>query len=180
MKNLLNFFFRHGKYKFALPVLAIGFALQGLLVVRYLPEFLTYSNGLKNPDQLFSYDFDYIMDLYQRLGEQGRKFYHEMLRVDFLYTLISGVGYSLLLAALMKNKKWYIILPLFLTIFDISENIAQIILMNSFPGITALGVTVSSTFSSIKMCGGLMCISLIVFFLIKNLVFWIKAKVLQP
>ena len=117
-----------------------------------------------------------ITSLYQIIGEQGRKLYFEMLSIDFLYTIISGIGFSLLLAALVKKRKWYIMLPLFLASSDICENISQIVLMNNFPKITTLGVFISSTFSSTKMLLSLISISLILFYLGRNLVLWIKKE----
>lgn len=174
MKKVVNFIYKNGKYKIAIPVLIVGFILQAILIIKYLPEFLNYSNNIKNPDQLFSYNLDYITNLYQILEEQGRKFYFEMLSIDFLYTIISGMGFSLLLAALVKKRKWYIVLPLFLSLSDICENISQIVLMNNFPEITTFGVFISSTFSTTKMLLSLMSVSLILFFLVKNLVQWIK------
>lgn len=174
MKKVVNFIYKSGKYKIAIPVLIVGFILQAILIIKYLPEFLNYSNNIKNPDQLFSYNLDYITNLYQILEEQGRKFYFEMLSIDFLYTIISGMGFSLLLAALVKKRKWYIVLPLFLSLSDICENISQIVLMNNFPEITTFGVFISSTFSTTKMLLSLMSVSLILFFLVKNLVQWIK------
>lgn len=176
MKKLVSFIFRNGKFKVAIPVLAIGFALQALLILDYLPEFLRYSDNFKNPDQFFTYNFEYIVDLYQKLGKEGRNFYIRMLRVDFFYTIISGIGYSLLLAALVKKEKWYIILPLLLTLSDVFENISQIFLMNNFPNISSFGVFISSTFSSIKMIGGAISLSLILFFIGKNIFNWVKTK----
>lgn len=176
MKKLIKFFFENGKYKIAFPTLAIGFALQALLIIYYLPEFLQYSDNLKNPDQLFNYNHEYIVNLYQKLGEEGRIFYIKMLWVDFLYTTISGVGYSLLLAALVKEEKWYIILPLFLMLADVFENISQLILMNNFPEISASGVFISSTFSFVKMIGGAISLSLILVFIGKNIFNWVKSK----
>jgi hypothetical protein len=99
-----------------------------------------------------------------------------MLGVDFFYTTISGVGYTLLLAALVKKEKWYIMLPLFLTLSDVFENISQIILMNNFPKISASGVIISSTFSSIKMIGGAISLLLILFFICKNIFNWVKNR----
>lgn len=172
----MSFFFKNGKYKIALPVLGFGFALQALLIIDYLPEFLQYSDNVKNPDQLFTYNYEYIVNLYQKLGEEGRNFYFKMLGVDFLYTTISGIGYSLLLAALVKKEKWYIMLPLFLTFSDVFENVSQIILMNNFPEISALRVTLSSAFSSIKMIGGATSLSIILFFIGRNIIDWVKNK----
>jgi hypothetical protein len=176
MKKLVSFFFKNGKLKIALPILAIGFALQALLIIDYLPEFLQYSDNLKNPDQFFTYNLEYLMNLYQKLGGEGRIFYIKMLGVDFFYTIISGVGYSLLLAALVKNKKWYTLLPLFFAFADVFENISQIVLLNNFPEISSFGVFISSTFSSVKMIGGGISLSLILFFIGKNIFNWVKSK----
>jgi len=176
VKKLTRFFFKNGNYKIALPVLAFGFALQALLILAYLPEFLHYSDNVKNPDQFFSYNYEYLVNLYQKLGEEGRNFYLKMLGVDFFYTTICGVGYSLLLAALVKKEKWYIILPLLLTLSDVFENISQIILMNNFPAISVLGVAISSAFSTIKMTGAAISLSLILFFISKNIIHWVKNK----
>lgn len=172
----MRFFFENGKFKIALPVFAVGLALQAVLILHYLPEFLRYSGNVKNPDQFFTYNFDYLVDLYQRLGEEGRKFYCKMLGVDFFYTTISGVGYSLLLAALIKKEKWYSILPLFFTLSDVFENISQLVLMSHFPTISPFGVAIASTFSSIKMAGGAISLSLILFFIGKNIVSWVKKE----
>lgn len=176
MEKIINLIFENGKYKIALSTLGIGFALQALLITYYLPEFLHYSGNIKKPDQLFTYNVDYVVYLYQKLGNEGRKFYIKMLIVDFFYTSIAGIAYSLLLATLVKKRKWYIILPLVLTISDIIENTFQIGLLNSFPKITSLGVALSSLFSSIKMIGGAIILSLLLFHISKNLLNWIKNK----
>ncbi len=168
MKKLLNFLFKKGKYKTAIPTLIVGFILQGILISKYLPEFLIYSSNIKNPDQLFSYDLEYLNTLYKTLGKEGRAFYAEMLGIDFLFTTISGLGYSLLLASLIKTRKWYILLPLILAISDILENVSQLFLMNIFPDANSFVVVLSSLFSSIKMTLSLICIALILFYIAKG------------
>ena len=176
MNKVLSFLFKNGRYKIAIPILIVGFILQGILIGKYLPESLLFSDNIKNPDQLFSYDLAYLKSLYQALGKDGRAFYVEMLGVDFLYAIISGIGYSLLLASLIKKEKWYIMLPLLLAISDILENISQLILMRFFPKIPAFGVLTASLFSSIKMMLSLVCILLILFFIIKHIFNWVTIK----
>lgn len=176
MQKVIHILSRNGKYKIAIPVLIVGVILQAILIAKYLPEFLSYSNGMKNPDQLFTYDFDFIKDLYQTLGEDGRKYYGKMLNIDFLYSIVSGIGYSLLLSAIVKQKKWYITLPLFLMFSDILENISQLVLMYNFPNINSFSVNISSMFSTVKMLLSLICVSLILFFLAKNILAWLKNR----
>ncbi|MBM1106381.1 hypothetical protein JQC67_09555 [Aurantibacter crassamenti] len=176
MKKILHVLYKKGQYKIAFPIIILGFVLQAILILKYLPEFLSYSNGVKNPDQLFSYNFEYLSNLYQQLGEEGRAFYSEMLGVDFLYTTISGIGYCLLLAALVKKVKWYIILPLFLAISDVFENISQLLLMSLFPKISTSEVSIASIFTSTKMTLSIICVVLILFFIVKNVFNWIKTR----
>jgi hypothetical protein len=169
MNKLLDWLSRNGQYKIAIAVLLPGFLLQALLIGKYLPEFLSFSGGIKNPDQLFAYDWAFLTHLYQTLGAEGRRLYAEMLGVDFLYTLLANTGYALLLAALVSKRTWYIILPLVVMLSDILENIAQLILMNRFPNINAVGVGLSSFFSTAKMVLSLICVVLILFFVVKRL-----------
>lgn len=177
MKKLLNFLYKNGKYKTAIPTLIVGFILQGILISKYLPEFLIYSNNIKNPDQLFFYDLEYLKTLYQALGKEGRAFYAEMLGIDFLFTTISGFGYCLLLATLIKKRKWYIMIPLLLAISDVLENVSQLFLMNIFPDINSFVGVLSSLFSSIKMTFSIICIALILFFIAKNIYLWARTKI---
>ena len=170
MNKVLGFVFRNGRYNTAIPTLIISFILQGILIYKYLPQFLVFSESLKNPDQLFVYDSEYLSRLYQVLGKEGRRFYAEMLKIDFLYAAVSGIGYSLLLAALVKKAQWFIMLPLLMAITDILENISQLLLMQRYPNLHALGVVISSVFSSSKMVLGIICISLLLFFITKNIV----------
>ena len=174
MESVIEFLHQNGKYKFALPILLVGFGLQYVLISVYLPEFLSYSGGLKNPDQLFSYDLDYLSNLYETLGTKGQEFYKGMLYMDFGYTSISAFGYALLLAALSKQRKWFILLPIGLALFDISENICQLILMNQWPTISQLTAAISSVFTSLKMVLSMASVPLILFFIIRNLISWIK------
>lgn len=176
MKAFKQFVFRYGKYQYALPVMMIGFALQAVLIFKYLPRFLAYSGGIKNPDQLFSYDFKYLSNLYQALGEKGRNYYAQMLGVDFFYTSISAFGFAFLLAALVKKEQWVILLPFCPALVDVGENIGQLVLMGYFPNISSSGAMLASGLSSIKMLLGLISMALILFYVIKNLIFWLMKK----
>lgn len=174
MKSLITLLHENGKYKFAIFFLVIGFGLQYLLIAHFLPEFLNQSRGLKNPDQLFSYRLDYLYNLYKTLGTEGRKLYAKMLYVDFGYTIIAALGYSLLLAALSKQRKWFILLPLILALFDIAENIFQFVLMNQFPNLTPIVTILASISTSTKMILGITSILLIVYYSLYNIIRWIR------
>ena len=172
MKKIISFVHKYGRYKLAIPILVVGFCLQYVLISYFLPEFLSYSGGLKNPDQLFSYELEYLDDLYRNLGTKGRRFYVKMLYVDFGYTAISALGYSLLLAALSKQRKGFILLPLLLVLFDMFENILHLVLMDQYPKLSLLVITTASTATSIKMIAGLISVLLILFYCVQNVFQW--------
>ena len=176
MKKVVRLVFKYGKYTPALSFLAISFGLQALLILQFLPQFLSYSGGLKNPDQLFSYSPSYIENLYQALGTEGREFYHLMLLVDFPYTLSAAIGYSLLLAALVKKEVCFIALPLLLGGLDLGENLCQMALMSQFPSVSPFLVDVSSTFSGLKLSLSIVCLLLILFYAVKRVYGWLLER----
>ncbi|WNJ18269.1 hypothetical protein [Pontibacter sp. G13] len=175
MKKLITFLHENGTYAVAISTLAVGFCIQYVLIAHFLPAFLDHAGGLKNPDQLLSYSAAYLEELYGMLGVEGRAFYAQMLSVDFGYATISGVGYSLLLAALSKQRKWFILLPLMTTLFDVAENTLQLILMRQYPMLSPTGVTVASVLTSAKMITGMVVLLLIMYWVGANVVRWARS-----
>jgi hypothetical protein len=157
------------KWQYLILFLAIAFCLQYILIAKLLPVFYIFSAGEKNPDQLFWYTGTYIEKLYRTLGENGRLFYRNMLLVDFLYAGFAAAGYSILLYFSSKNTKWTwaSFTPVAMTFFDYLENISQIILLNTYPGVNAVLVFLSSVFSMLKMCFGGIGICLMIIFLLR-------------
>lgn len=176
MKKLIDFIFKYGKFKYALSVLLIGIVFQIFIFSNFLPDFLIYSGGIKNPDQLFWYNYEYINNLYQKLGAKGLNAYASMLYIDFVYLSFSALGYSLLLSALVKRRVWYIAIPIFMAFFDIGENLFQLVLMNQFPSISSIGVQISSLFSSLKMLSAIIGVLLILIFLVRNILMLVNKK----
>lgn len=174
LKNILNLLDRYGKYRIAIPIILVGVILQRILVSIYLPNFLSFSDGLVNPDQLFSYDLSYLERLYQNLGEDGRKYYAEMLGIDFIFAFIMATGLSLLLSALNKTPKWYFLLPCLLALSDFSENASQLLLLNLYPKLNVLLSSFSSYASSMKMSLSLACLLLVTWHIFKRIMIWFR------
>lgn len=128
-----------------------AFGVQYFLIVEYLPNFLEFSQGSKNPDQLFSYDGMYLERLYQALGTPGRGYYRAMLQLDYLYMTLAGIGYALLIAKLERRGTFLIALPFLMGIFDLLENSCQLFLLYSYPSLPTAWVGLSSLASSLKM-----------------------------
>jgi hypothetical protein len=176
MKKLIDFIFKFGKFKYAFSFILIGIVVQIFIFSSFLPDFLIYSGGIKNPDQLFWYNYEYINNLYQKLGVNGLNAYASMLYIDFVYLSISALGYSLLLSTLVKKRVWFITIPMFMAFFDIGENLSQLVLMNQYPSISSIGVQISSLFTSLKMVSAIIGVLLILFFVLRNIVIWVNKK----
>jgi hypothetical protein len=154
------------KWPVMILCLAIAFLLQYVLIANFLPDFLNFSSGLKNPDQLSWYSDSWLQHLYLALGDEGRQLYQKMLFVDFFYATFAGIGYSMLLYFLTKNTKWkwISITPLIMTFFDYAENIIQILLLKSYPDLNATLALLSamSSFSKLAM-GGIGILFIVIF-----------------
>jgi|GEM_PF-4663440 len=145
-----------------------AFAVQYLLIAEYLPVFLDFSQGLMNPDQLFCYDSVYLEQLYRELGDPGRSHYKDMLRLDYLYMALAGIGYALLIAKLERKGTALIGLPLMMLIFDALENTLQIQLLNGYPSFPATWIELSSLASSLKMVMGLIAMLYLLLLIIRS------------
>lgn len=158
--------------------LLFSFILQYLLMTNYLNTFLDYSSGMKNPDQLFWYSDDWLKKLYASLGRTGRSFYIEMLLVDFLYILFSCIGYTMLLYLLTRDTVWSYtsILPVFVAVFDVTENAAQLILLSSYPQISTSWMLLSKVSSLFKLSLALVGFLLIAIFIFRNAVIKFKSR----
>lgn len=144
------------KWPFMILFLSIAFSLQYVLIAKFLPDFLNFSSGIQNPDQLFWYSSSWLQQLYLALGNGGRQFYQNMLFVDFFYATFAGIGYSMLLYFLIRNTNWtwISITPLIMTFFDYAENTIQILLLNSYPNMNDTLVLLAAVSSFLKFALG--------------------------
>ncbi len=170
------------KWQFMAAFLAVAFFLQYILIGKFLPEFYGFSEGIKNPDQLFWYTKDWLKRLYGVLGAEGRMFYQKMLLVDFFYAGFAAAGYAMLLFLLAKNTKWRwtFATPLVMTFFDYLENVSQIILLNMYPIVNSAMAFVSSVFSLLKMTFSFIGILLVVIFVLRLIILGIKRLRRKP
>jgi hypothetical protein len=160
---------RMSKWYYTLLFFFISFALQYVLVVKFLPAFLIYSSGIKNPDQLFWYSSEYLYSLYYTLGIAGRDLYLIMLTWDFAYALFTGLALIGLIYNLTKKSNWsrLCLLPMIAACFDLIENLCQIILLKIFPVGNSMIVFISSSSSLLKMVLMLACLTVAVIFSVR-------------
>jgi hypothetical protein len=124
-----------------------------------IPKTMEFSNGMKLLDMLpMGYDFNYVNQLFNTLGEIGRKTYlSNQIPVDMVYPLLFGISYCLVLAYFLNKLDklntvlaYLCLLPLLAGAMDYAENIGIIALLNSYPDINKNSVTITSSFSLLK------------------------------
>jgi hypothetical protein len=173
---LINAVSRISKWYHIVLFFSLSFWLQFKLVGDYLPLFLKYSQGIKNPDQLFWYSSEWLQALYQNLGSAGRSFYVEMLLLDFVYLSVTSLALLSLLYVLTRETRFTLLfwLPLIAAGADVLENLCQIILLNTFPEQINFFVTISSMGSLIKMLLMMVIIVAVLLMTGYRIFFWIK------
>ncbi|PCI01856.1 MAG: hypothetical protein COB81_06605 [Flavobacteriaceae bacterium] len=124
-----------------------------------IPKTLEFTPDFKLLDMMpLGYDLDFVKGLFDALGSKGRAVYlSHQLPVDFIYPLLFGIGYCLLMAYLLKKINKYssnffllCLLPLVVWIADYCENLSIIYMLNNYPTISESTVGMSSFFSLVK------------------------------
>jgi hypothetical protein len=104
------------------------------------------------------YDLDYVSELFNALGENGRLTYlNNQIPVDMIYPLLFGLSYCLLLGYFLKklNKlnspySFLSLLPIIAGIADYLENFGIISMLKNYPELKETTVYATNIFSVIK------------------------------
>ena len=169
MKRLTKFINRNISGKKVLGLFILTNAVYLFMLTVTIPKTMEFSNGMKLLDMMpAGYDLNYVNELFNSLGEIGRKTYlTNQIPVDMIYPLLFGLTYCLLLAYFLKklNKLnspfiYLCLIPIIAGIADYLENFGIIKMLKSYPGLTDISVKTTSSFSLIKS------ISTTVFFIV--------------
>ena len=169
MKRLTKFINRNISGKKVLGLFILTNAVYLFMLTVTIPKTMKFSNGMKLLDMMpAGYDLNYVSELFNSLGEIGRKTYlTNQIPVDMIYPLLFGLTYCLLLAYFLKklNKLnspfiYLCLIPIIAGIADYLENFGIIKMLKSYPGLTDISVKTTSSFSLIKS------ISTTVFFIV--------------
>ncbi len=143
----------------ALFFFVIAGMLYAFMLVVTIPEVMRFSGGTKILDMMpTGYDAAYVKQLFDALGIEGRQVYltHQH-PVDMIFPFFSAVGFSLVMAWILKklgklNSLWFILcyLPFFAGAFDYLENFGIISLLIRYPSISVGWVKIFNVFSILK------------------------------
>lgn len=154
------------------------------MLIVTIPNVMKYSGGMDLLDMMpGGYDPDYVMTLFNTLGDDGRNAYlYKQIPVDMVYPLLFAIGYSLLLGYLVnklgkfETKLYYLCyIPVFSGLFDYFENIGIIIMLKGYPDISAGLIQTTSIFSVCKSLSTTIFFTILIILLIILLIRKIKS-----
>lgn len=177
MQKIRTFINSHLTGKKVILLFVLTNLVYAIMLIITIPKTMKYSNGMKLLDMMpFGYNSEYIITLFESLGESGRQAYLKtQLPIDMIYPLLFGISYCLLIGYFLKklNKLnsvyfYLCILPIIAGIADYLENIGIITMLNSYPNLSLRSMQLTSAFTFVKG------ISTTIFFvsLIITLFFW--------
>jgi len=151
----------------------ISSSLYFLMLLVTIPHLHNITNGIKILDMMpAGYDFEYVKQLMEALGEDGRRYYQfRQIPIDLIFPFFFGISNCLIMAWVIDkfgknntNWLWVCYLPLFAGFFDYAENFSVISILNSYPDISSQMVRVANLFSVLK--SSLTTISLVILLII--------------
>ena len=177
MKKIL---LKFTQWKFIIPL----FLLSALFNFYLFPKHeVQYNNeSLKSLDIRTSYSKEDVMELFSKLGDEGRETYEFAISViDMIYPIVYGMLLILLLSKLIKNifreESNYIylsLLPILIMIFDYAENTNTLSMLSKFPEISDGSVAFGSLVSGVKWYS----VSVILILIITGFLYWIVKEIL--
>jgi hypothetical protein len=159
MKRLIKFINRNISGKKVLGLFILTNVVYTFMLAVTIPKTMGFSNGMKLLDMMpTGYDLNYVSQLFDALGETGRDTYlTNQLPVDMIYPLLFGLTYCLLSVYLLKkvNKlntpyTYICIIPIIAGIADYLENFGIIVMLKSYPDLTAVTAKTTNYFSLLK------------------------------
>lgn len=146
-----------GKKVLVFFLLSMTVYLAMLLVT--IPRIMTFSGGMNILDMMpAGYDAAYVNELFEKLGENGRKMYlFVQIPLDLIYPALYGIGFCLVLSWFLNkmgklhgNLVYFSLLPVVAGFFDYCENFGIIAMLQVWPTIPVTLVKVTNLFSVLK------------------------------
>ena len=156
LKQLIN---SQATGKKVLLLFVITNCIYAYMLLVSIPKTLVFAPDFKLLDMMpLGYDLDFVNGLFNALGIEGMAVYlYHQLPIDFVYPLLFGLGYCLLMAYFLKkinkfNGVFFVLclLPLLAGFADYCENINIIYMLNKYPSISQNSVDISSFCSVVK------------------------------
>ncbi len=159
MSRLIKFIESKNSGKIILGLFILTNIIYIYMLMVTIPKTMEFSNGMKLLDMMpTGYDWNYVNELFNTLGENGRKTYlTNQIPVDMLYPLLFGLSYCLIFAYFLKKLDklsssfiYLCLLPIIAGVADYLENFGIIKMLNNYPDLTETTVNTTNIFSVLK------------------------------
>lgn len=156
MKRIL---IKMSKWKVILPLFVLFLIFPAYLFPHYQGRMGQLAGQEVIPlDSRFSYNYDEVKNVFDRLGSEGRNTYRFVIaKVDMVFPIVYGALFILVLAWLLKKligkESGWILLALFPLIgilFEYLENFNTLSMLDRYPAITEEGVAWGSQVTRLK------------------------------
>jgi hypothetical protein len=140
-----------------------------------IPKTVAYAGGMALLDMMpRGYDFEYVNELFNKLGEEGREVYlYNQIPFDMIYPLLLGITYSLLIGYFLKKLNrlntplfYLCLIPIIAGIADYLENFGIINMLNTYPDLSVVQVSVTNFFTLVKSLSTTLFIVILIVILI--------------
>lgn len=135
--------------------------------------------GLEILDMKPFYNSEYIISLFEHLGQDGRDYYlYRQLPIDMVYPPLFAFTYWKILGYFVQKLdweklKWVSFLPILAAIFDYAENSCIGSMLCSFPSLSETVIQVVPFFSLLKTIFTMLYLTA---FLVLGVIFLVKRK----
>ena len=159
MKSIIHFLQERATGRTVLILVVVTLGVYGAILFYTMPSVLEHAPDMKLFDMSpGGYSLEYAGNLLDAIDADGRQTYLTLqLPVDFVYPGLAAVAYTLLLTWLFnkgfsqQSPVFYLALvPAVAGLFDYLENVGIIMMVTSFPNISAATVAFASMSSVIK------------------------------
>lgn len=144
---------------------------------------LEVTNGHGILDFEFGYSIETAYKILTNLGEEGREIYLErvipldlILPITYMLMLATWILFLLRHAYLSAKYQGLLIVPVSAMVFDWVENLSVVILLRSYPELSAGAVQAASTAGILKMCSIFASVGIIAILIIYNAIVRILRK----
>jgi hypothetical protein len=159
MKRIINFLQERATGRTVLILVVVTLGVYAAMLLYTIPSVLEHAPDMNLFDMSpGGYSLEYAGSLLDAIGADGRQTYlTRQLPMDFVYPGLFAVTYTLLLTWLFnkgfsqRSPIFYLALvPAVAGLFDYLENVGIIMMLRSFPNISAATVAYASVCSVIK------------------------------
>ncbi|KAA3642823.1 MAG: hypothetical protein DWQ07_20075 [Chloroflexi bacterium] len=171
-----------GSLRLAVILLLIHVVVSAIIFhFGWVPQLQSLAGGQDILDNRAGYDAPALYETLVAYGEEGRNIYSAYLVfIDSPCTLLTGLVFAAFTATIIGQRKgtWKLLylLPVWIVLLDIVENIAMLWILNTFPQELPALASVMGQITALKMIAVNASFLLVLIALALGLIRWLKGR----